>query len=121
MKKTVVIGTTLFLLSPWLEAGIASAGMVDPTRPPTFTRAKRVVRDKAGLVLQSTLVSPGRQVVIISGRTYGLGGRVDGAVITKISPYEVTLSRNGRATPLRFFPKLVEHNPVVEQADEISQ
>ena len=106
MKKTVVIGTTLFLLSPWLEAGDARAGMVDPTRPVTFTRAKPVVRSKAGLVLQSTLVSPSRQVVIISGRTYGLGARLNGAVITKIRPYEVTLTRNGRAIPLRFFPDI---------------
>ena len=106
MKKTVVIGTTLLLLSPWLEAGVASAGMVDPTRPATFTRAKPVVRAKAGLVLQSTLVSPSRQVVIINGRPYGLGARVNGAVITKIRSYEVTLSRNGRAIPLRFFPSI---------------
>lgn len=106
MKKTLVIGTTLFLLSPWLEAGDARAGIVDPTRPATFTRATPVVRDKAGLVLQSTLVSPSRQVVIISGRSYGLGARVNGAVITKIRPYEVTLTRNGRPTPLRFFPNI---------------
>ncbi len=116
----MVIGTTLLLLSPWLLTAMASAGMVDPTRPATFTRSKPAVRDKAGLVLQSTLVSPDRKIVIISGRTYGLGARVDGAVITNISSYEVTLSRNGRAIPLRFFPKLVKHNPVVEQANESS-
>ncbi len=106
MKKIVVIGTTLLLLSPWLETGVASAGMVDPTRPAAYTRATPAVRNKASLVLQSTLVSPSRQVVIISGRTYELGARVGSAVITKIRPYEVTLNRNGRAIPLRFFPRI---------------
>lgn len=106
MKKTVVIGTTLLLLSPWLETGVASAGMVDPTRPAAYTRAQPTVANKASLVLQSTLVSPDRKLVIISGRTYGLGARVNGAVITKIRPYEVTLTRSGRAIPLRFFPDI---------------
>lgn len=109
MKIPVVIGATLLVLGQWLEAANALAALADPTRPASFGTRSRASAPKRGPVLQSTLVSPSRRIAIINGRTYGLGARVSGAVITEIRPYEVTLKRNGREIQLRFFPKLITH------------
>jgi hypothetical protein len=110
----VLVGVvSTILLSPWFLEAHAVAALPDPTRPVHFRKpsARPGVPRRTELVLQLTLVSPERQIALINGRTYGLGASINGAVITEIKPYEVTLRRSGRETRLRFFPKLIGQEP----------
>lgn len=88
------------LAGPALAQG-PSAALVDPTRPDGG--ASYV---PAGPVLQSTMVSPGRKLAIISGRVVVIGENVGRAIVTDIRPYEVTLTQGGRETHLRVVPRL---------------
>ena len=97
---------TFLLALCTLLAGPAFASepvmLSDPTRPDGGGAA--VV--PAGPVLQSTMVSAGRKLAIISGRLVGVGETVGRATVTDIRPYEVTLKQGDRETHLRLVPKL---------------
>ncbi|MHB8347586.1 MAG: hypothetical protein ACYDHM_10465 [Acidiferrobacterales bacterium] len=86
------------------QAGENLTGLADPTRP--FTGNAGPDHRRAGLVLQSTLVSPLQRLAVINGRAFTVGERVDGAEIVQIRRYDVTLSRAGRQYLLRLLPKL---------------
>lgn len=86
-------------------------GLADPTRPYTAGTGPTVTTptpEVTGPVLQSTMISPTGRRAVISGRTYHVGEKIGGAVITDIQPYEVTLKRGDRETRLRLFPRLVK-------------
>ena len=89
--------------------------LVDPTRPsshgPTTSGLSR-----GGLVLQSTLVSPERRVAVISGQPLSIGGRIGGAEVVAIQPFQVILSRSGKQSALRMLPKLDVEKRIVEAA-----
>lgn len=88
-------------------------GLPDPTRP--YTAAEVVAPAttyRGGPVLQSTRVSPTARRAMISGRTYKVGDRIDGAVVADIQPYEVTLRSGTQLTQLRLLPKLVKEPKV---------
>ncbi|MHB8455918.1 MAG: hypothetical protein ACYDDO_14765 [Acidiferrobacterales bacterium] len=87
-----------------VHADDSLAGLTDPTRP--YGSAGEWSRGHAGLVLQSTLVSPRRRLAVINGREFTVGEHVGGAEITAIRPYEVVLSRAGKQSSLRLLPKL---------------
>ncbi len=108
--SAIGILTLLVMGYGWGAAG-AAVDLSDPTRPTAWAQpsAKPQSRPRRTLVLQATLVSPSRRAAIINGRSYELGARVGRSVITDIKAYEVTLTRKGRQTHLRFFPRLVEH------------
>ncbi len=73
----------------------------------------------AGPELQSTMISLTFRRAVISGRTYKQGDKIDGAVITSIQPYEVTLKQGGRETRLRLLPKLTrEPNVSTKKPDK---
>ncbi len=96
------------------------AGMVDPTQPPAWgsvTTTPPATAKKRGLQLQTTLVSPGRRMAIINGRSYSVGSRVGTATITEIKPFEVTLERAGKKTSLRLLPK-ISKSPVKMNKDK---
>ena len=81
----------------------------DPTRPHRPGTAPTVAQEMAtGPELQSTTISSTFRRAVISGRTYKQGDKIDGAVITGIQPYEVTLKQGGRETRLRLLPKLTK-------------
>jgi MSHA biogenesis protein MshK len=94
----LVVGSILCVPAPR-----AWAGLVDPTSPygnaPASTQ-----RHHGGLQLQSTLVSPGRRLAIINGRTYRVGDPVGSLVVKEIQPYEVVLTGSGKTTRLRLLP-----------------
>lgn len=101
--------TVLTLAQHGVRAGEIPAGLSDPTQPQTgevFIAAKPV--EPTGPVLQSTMISPTLRRAVISGRSYKVGDRFDGAVIADIQPYEVTLRREGRETRLRLLPRLAK-------------
>lgn len=101
--RTGLIGgiAALVLVAP----GVCAQGLPDPTRPPAFA-GEATTAAHAGPVLQSTIIAHGHRRAVISGRTYAVGDRVDGALITDIAPYEVTLERGGREFRLRLLPRL---------------
>lgn len=80
----------------------------DPTRPYTGSAAGAPPPEATGPVLQSTIISPVDRRAVISGRSYRVGDRVDGAVVADIQSYEVTLKRGGRESRLRLLPRLVK-------------
>ena len=92
----------------------------DPTRPhqpgTVVVGGQEAV---AGPELQSTMISLTFRRAVISGRTYKQGDKIDGAVITSIQPYEVTLKQGGRETRLRLLPKLTrEPNVSTKKPDK---
>lgn len=82
----------------------------DPTRPHQVGVASPVTAREAvtGPELQSTMISTVFRRAIISGRTYKVGDKIDGAVIADIQPYEVTLKQGGRESRLRLLPRLTK-------------
>ena len=101
----------------WIIAGLIVAtplwaselldGLVDPSRPSSQGAVSTVVH-QGGLVLQSTFVSPSQRVAVISGQRLAVGDRVQGATVTDIQPYQVTLQRAGRDIALRLTPPLAK-------------
>mgnify|MGYP006358078315 FL=1 len=104
----------LVLATP-LWAGDLLDGLADPTRP-SFRGAATAGVSRGGLVLQSTLVSPERSVAVISGQSLSVGGRIGGAEVLAIRPYEVVLSRAGKHSTLRMLPKSDVEKHTVEAA-----
>lgn len=97
----------LWLTPAWAADELGN--LPDPTRPQVGAEAPAPVQPVAtGPELQSTMISTAFRRAVISGRTYRPGDRVDGAVLTDIQPYEVTLRRGTRETRLRLLPKLVK-------------
>ncbi|MEK7815911.1 MAG: hypothetical protein AAB294_03725 [Pseudomonadota bacterium] len=84
--------------------------LLDPTRPHQAGPEAPVTAQEAvtGPELQSTMISTVFRRAIISGRTYKVGDKIDGAVIADIQPYEVTLKQRGRETRLRLLPRLTK-------------
>ena len=78
----------------------------DPTRPPSFSESAREgeARVSQGPVLQSVIVSGGRKLALIDGRTYTVGDKVGEAKLVAISGSEVVLRESGGNKVLRLTP-----------------
>ena len=100
-KRTSLLALCVLIVGPVLAA--ESVTLSDPTRP---DGGGAVAVVPVGPVLQSTMVSAGRKLAIISGRLVGIGETVGRATVTDIRPYEVTLTQGDRETHLRLVPKL---------------
>lgn len=101
----------MWLLVPVSPAAENLGRLPDPTRPFVGAEASAVPQEatvSTGPQLQSTMISPTFRRAVISGRSYKVGDRFDGAVIADIQPYEVTLRRDGRETRLRLLPRLAK-------------
>lgn len=101
-------------------AGIAAngladdlAGLADPTQP-LYGAAAGSAHRPAGSALQSTFVSASQRRAVINGRTYRVGDKYGGGVITDIQPYEVVLKHSTRETRLRLLPKLAKETYMVK-------
>ncbi|MBI3571005.1 MAG: hypothetical protein HY082_07880 [Gammaproteobacteria bacterium] len=102
-----LVGVGLLTGLAYAEDAIDISRLSDPTRPYPSGTAPAVVQEAAtGPELQSTTISPTFRRAVISSRSYKQGDKIDGAVITSIQPYEVTLKQDGRETRLRLLPKL---------------
>lgn len=87
----------------WLAEARAQT-LHDPMQPPTFAAPASGVPGVAGgepaagaLVLQSTLMSGGRRIAMIGGKSMKVGDRIGEAKIVAIEPGAVTL-REGATT-----------------------
>lgn len=110
-KRGVVAAGALWLWA--VSAAAAPPGedlsrLQDPTRPQTGVMVEMSAPMTDGPVLQSTLISPTSRRATIGGRSYKVGDRVDGGVVTDIQPYEVTLRQGTQLTYLRLLPKLMK-------------
>lgn len=110
IKSGARIAAAALLLVSGAHASEELGKLPDPTRPhrpgaETPVGARETV---TGPELQSTMISPTFRRAVISGRTYKQGDRIDGAIITVIQSYEVTLKQGGQETRLRLLPRLTK-------------
>lgn len=90
------------------------AGLTDPTRPSYVGVSGGAKAVRASPMLQSTFISVSQRRAVISGRTYIVGDKFGGGVITEIQPYEVVLKQANRETRLRLLPKLAKETSIVK-------
>lgn len=83
------------------------ANLPDPTRPGGWQDGIGSTANQ-GMVLQGTTVSADRRVAVINGRRLAVGDRVQGATVTDIQPFQVTVQRAGRDIALRLTPPLAK-------------
>lgn len=104
------------LASPVTRADDIASGLADPTRPSYIGNVAAAGSRYAdsGPALESTFVSTSRRLAMINGKSYTVGDKFGGAMITDIQPYEVVLERGGRETRLRLLPKLAKEATVVK-------
>lgn len=89
-----------------------SQALSDPTRPPNAVSAGAPEAESAGArQLQSILLSGGRKLAIIDGKTVPLGGAVGEARVVKITETEVTLRTGKDVEVLKLYPT-IEKLPV---------
>ena len=98
MAKRLI--AALGLLSAWTAF---AQGLPDPTRPPSASVSDPAPSGESSR-LQSVLISPGRKLAVIDGRTVMLGGRVGDARVVAIAPAQVTLQRGGAYQTLKLHP-----------------
>lgn len=129
------------LLRPWVGgiglAGVLAvcgsvaaddflAGLPDPTRPPSIEpsagkgNAGAAQGQRAGMVLQSTLISRDGRSAVINGKTLAEGERIGAATLIAINPYEVTLSKAGKEIALRLMPSLGKQRNIPEADNHAS-
>ena len=97
------------------QANDSLAGLVDPTQPVHGgTTGGAAAQKPAGPVLQSTFISTSQRRAVISGKTYAVGDKFGGAVITEIQPYEVVMKRSDKESHLRLLPKLAKETFIVK-------
>ena len=105
------------LTGAWIIAGLVVAtplwaddvldSLADPTRPSSRGAVVTGV-SQGGLLLQSTQVSPRRRVAVINGQRLSVGDAIQGATVTDIQPFQVTVQRAGRDIALRLTPPLAK-------------
>ena len=100
-RLRTMLGLMLVMLS--LPTLAVTEVLQDPTRPPTSIEGTAPAAS-SGPALQSVLVSPGRTIAIISGRTVKLGDRFGDAVVMKITESEVLLRSGKQVQTLKLFP-----------------
>ncbi len=97
------------------QANDSLAGLVDPTQPAySGTSGGTAASKPTGPLLQSTFISTSQRRAVISGKTYAVGDKFGGAVITEIQPYEVVMKRAGKESHLRLLPKLAKETFIVK-------
>lgn len=97
------------VLAGLIVVAAATAGaeaLRDPTAP--YPASGDGPASLSGPRLQSTfLVTGGERRAVISGRTYRVGDKFDGATVWEIRPYEVVLrTDSGHERVLRMLPEL---------------
>lgn len=99
-------GAVLLLAAICTATSVFAQALRDPTRPPSFSESAREGEPRAshGPVLQSVIVSGGRKIALIDGRTYTVGAKVGEARLIAISGAEVTLRESGGNKVLRLTP-----------------
>lgn len=85
--------------------------LADPTRPPNASAPGGPPESTAGTQLQSVLISPGRRLAIINGKSVALGDAVGESKVVKITETEVVLQKGTETEVLKMYPG-VDKQPV---------
>ena len=110
MKKAAAA----LLFAGALLPALAPAGaqeLVDPTRPPNASAALPGESASGGTQLQSVLISPGRRLAIINGKSVALGDAVGESKVVKITETEVVLQKGTETEVLKMYPG-IDKQPV---------
>ena len=94
-----LMGIFTLLLALVAGGGWAQA-LQDPMRPPSFAATsggETAEESQLGPVLQSTVLSNGRRIAMIDGKSMKVGDKIGEARIVTIDPASVTL-REGKTT-----------------------
>jgi MSHA biogenesis protein MshK len=104
-RKMTVQGGFLLLILATTPVGFAES-FTDPTRPPASLGLAQdgISAAASGPMLQSVLISPGRMVAIISGKTVRIGEKFGEARVVKITESEVQLRNGTDLQTLKLFP-----------------
>lgn len=105
--RTSKLQGCFFLCLSLLSAVASAQSAPDPTRPPdSILNNADIEAVNAGPVLQSVLVSPGRNIAIINGQSVKLHQKFGDFRLVHIGETEVIL-RNGKETQtLKLFPEI---------------
>ena len=116
-RKMTIHGGFLLLMLAAMPVSFAQS-FLDPTRPPASLglAAGTISAPASGPVLQSVLISPGRMVAIISGKTVSLGEKFGEARVVKITESEVVLRSGTDLQTLKLFPG-IEKRLISSRAD----
>lgn len=113
-----VIAVALALAPGW--GPCLAQALSDPMRPPAFAApAGAATGEQAsggGLVLQSTLLSKGRRIAMIDGKSMKVGDRIGRARIISIDPGAVTLREANTTRVLALVPGVELTSPVAAKA-----
>ena len=109
LSKVIISLTSAGALLLWMcvPHAVFAENFSDPTRPPTVLGAipdGNAATPVSGPVLQSVLISAGRKVAIISGKTVKLGDEFGEARVVKITESEVVLRNGKELQTLKLFP-----------------
>jgi MSHA biogenesis protein MshK len=99
--QTLIFSSIAVALTCGAASARAQTGLSDPMRPQAFA----LTEDAAELPssrLQSILISPGRKVAVIDGKTVPLGGAVGDATLIAIRESEVVLQKGAERETLMF-------------------
>ena len=100
--KPAVAALALATLAPAAGAQV----LIDPMRPPSYADAASD-QSPDSIVLQSIILSAGRKLAVINGRTYRAGDRLGDARIAAISANSVTLKQGKETKVLTLLPDSV--------------
>ncbi len=105
MAQRLMLAVTLLATG----APAFAQGLVDPTRPPSFTAAPSdAAPATTGAQLQSVLISPHRRLAVINGQPVALGGHVGDATLTRITETGVVLKRGDVLETLLLLPGIAK-------------
>jgi MSHA biogenesis protein MshK len=105
-----IVAATLFCAFLLVPEGLAE--LADPTRPPGFGGEAAAIRPSAPLIVTSILVSSGRKIAVIDGRSVKVGDSIGGARILEIAPDTVVVrTRTGTAELRLALPSVKRPTP----------
>lgn len=120
-RMSLILGASALALAASAVAQPAGPQprLMDPTRPPSVAPAG--AREASGVPggaprLQSVLISPGRNLAVIDGRTVLLGGKFDEATLVQIAETHVTLKQGNELKTLELYPGFVRKAPGQDQS-----
>ena len=102
------LAAVLLASACWLDTPAFGQALRDPTEPPGSESSARggFATAPGGPQLQSVILSEGRRLALIDGKTYQQGDKLGDATIAAISSNEVTLRGSAGTKVLKLYPTL---------------
>ena len=102
------LAAVLLASACWLDTPAFGQALRDPTEPPAFVEgsARAGAPAASGPLLQSVILSEGRRLALIDGKTYQQGDKLGDVTIAAISSNEVTLRGSAGTKVLKLYPTL---------------